>query len=64
MIELRWASRVTNVRAGPRKVLQYRVKQKLIDSDDYQFWDWGPWEDVPTVLIPRSRSGAASGSPK
>ena len=55
MIELRWAQRVgRNPRAGPRTVLEYRVMEKKLDSDDYRYMDWSEWRRVPTVWLGRS----------
>lgn len=55
MIELRWAQRVgRNPKAGPQTVLEYRVQEPKIDSDDYPYPDWSAWKKVPTVWLGRA----------
>lgn len=57
-MELRWAVRVGNLRAGPKKVLQWRTVHRW-EMNGPQLQHATPvyteWQDVPTVSIPRRK---------
>lgn len=53
--DLRWVKREECVTENDQnivrivRVLQFRIKNRVADSDGFQYPDWSEWKDVPTV---------------